>query len=316
MTNEVTTTNHAQNSLEALAATGGSAWMAVTHYAALSQLATAMVRAGIAPKNMSVEQALGVMAYGLELGLGPVASLNAIAFINGRPTMYGDGISALLLRSGECTDIKEEKTGSGDDMAVTVTLARRGVTTRFMRRFSVADAKTAGLWNKAGPWTTYPERMLRWRAFGWAARDGFSDVLRGLWTREEAQDIPAVTVDAGAVTVRTAPPVVDANTAPWDVAPGPIPVVKPAPAATLTPEQTQLRTELLYLAHGDGGEARRLLAEFGQRNGGTPPRAVSEMDTDWVRATLRAVEPAYHVAMRQAEDQAVVDQRAKEGRAA
>jgi hypothetical protein len=290
--------------------------MAVTHYAALSQLATAMVRAGIAPRNMSVEQALGVMAYGLELGLGPVASLNSIAFINGRPTMYGDGISALLLRSGECTDIQEEKSGSGDDMAVTVTLARRGVTTRFTRRFSVADAKTAGLWGKAGPWTTYPERMLRWRAFGWAARDGFSDVLRGLWTREEAQDIPAVTVDAGAATVRTATPVVDANTAPWDVAPGPVPVAKPAPAATLTPEQTQLRTELLYLAHGDGSEARKLLAGFGQRNGGTPPRSVSEMDAEWVTSTLRAVEPAYHVAMRQAEDMAVVDQRAKEGRAA
>jgi hypothetical protein len=122
------------------------------------------------------------------------------------------------------------------------------------------------------------------------------------------------TGDAVAAPVAATAP--DANTAPWDVTPGPVPVARPAPAATLTPEQTQLRTELLYLAHGDGGEARRLLAEFGQRNGGTPPRAVSEMDTDWVRATLRAVEPAYHVAMRQAEDQAVVDQRAKEGRAA
>jgi len=315
MTNEVTTTNHASGSLEALAVTGGSAWMAVTHYGALSQLATAMVRAGIAPKNMSVEQALGVMAYGLELGLGPVASLNAIAFINGRPTMYGDGLSALLLRSGECTDIKEEKTGSGDDMAVTVTLARRGVTTRFMRRFSVADAKTAGLWCKAGPWTTYPERMLRWRAFSWAARDGFADVLRGLWTREEAQDIPAaVAVDAVAAPVAATAP--DANTAPWDVAPGPVPVARLAPATTLTPEQTQLRTELLYLANGDGGEARKLLAEFSQRNGVPAPRAVSEMDADWVRSTLRAVEPAYHVAMRQAEDQADTDQRAKEGRAA
>src|SRR5206468_516947 len=53
-----------------------------------------------------------------------------------------------------------------------------------------ADAKKAKLWNKVGPWTEYPQRMLQMRARGFGARDGYPDVLRGLISAEEAADIP------------------------------------------------------------------------------------------------------------------------------
>ena len=59
------------------------------------------------------------------------------------------------------------------------------------RRFSVADAKNAGLWGKQGPWKQYPDRMLAMRARGFAARDGAADVLGGLYLSEELQDTPA-----------------------------------------------------------------------------------------------------------------------------
>jgi hypothetical protein len=58
------------------------------------------------------------------------------------------------------------------------------------RTFSVADAKRAKLWFKAGPWTTYPDRMLQMRARGFAIRDTFPDALRGVIIAEEAQDHP------------------------------------------------------------------------------------------------------------------------------
>jgi len=56
--------------------------------------------------------------------------------------------------------------------------------------FSVSDAKLAGLWGKAGPWTQYPARMLRFRARSFALRDQFGDALRGLKAAEEAMDEP------------------------------------------------------------------------------------------------------------------------------
>jgi hypothetical protein len=57
-------------------------------------------------------------------------------------------------------------------------------------KFSVDDAKRAGLWGKQGPWTQYPKRMLQMRARGFALRDAFPDVLKGLITSEEAMDFP------------------------------------------------------------------------------------------------------------------------------
>jgi hypothetical protein len=58
------------------------------------------------------------------------------------------------------------------------------------RSFSVADAKKASLWGKAGPWSNYPKRMLQMRARSWALRDAFPDVLRGIGIKEEQHDIP------------------------------------------------------------------------------------------------------------------------------
>ena len=57
----------------------------------------------------------------------------------------------------------------------------------------MADAKRAGLWGKSGPWTQYPDRMLLFRARGFALRDAFGDYLRGLRTVEEQGDIIDVT---------------------------------------------------------------------------------------------------------------------------
>jgi hypothetical protein len=85
-------------------------------------------------------------------------------------------------------------------LSVVVTLSRSKV------RFSVADAKKAGLWGKGGPWTQYPRRMLQMRARGFALRDAFPDVLRGLVTAEEAADYTHVETEPVRVTQPTPPP--------------------------------------------------------------------------------------------------------------
>ncbi len=59
------------------------------------------------------------------------------------------------------------------------------------RRFSVQDARRAGLWGRPGPWSQYPQRMLQMRARAFALRDAFADVLGGLYLREELEDADA-----------------------------------------------------------------------------------------------------------------------------
>lgn len=152
----------------------------------LARLAEGMVVGGIAPKGMTKEAALGVMAFGMELGLSPIQSLRDICFINGRPSAYGDAVSGLLNHSGLLA-CAPEVTYSKDRQSCRVVLRRKGLPGEFVGEYDMGKAKQANLICKDN-WRMYPERMLKWRAFSYAARDGFSDVLKGLTTREEAQD--------------------------------------------------------------------------------------------------------------------------------
>jgi len=126
--------------------------------------------------------------FGSELGLGPMQSLQCIAVVNGRPSIFGDAAKALVMASAICEYIAERIEGDGDQMAAICEAKRRGDPQPTVSTFSVADAKKAGLWGKSGPWQQYPKRMLQMRARGFALRDAFPDVLRGLVTAEEAQD--------------------------------------------------------------------------------------------------------------------------------
>ena len=145
-----------------------------------------------APKDFrgKPESCLLAIQHGSEIGLSPMQSLQNIACINGRPAIWGDAALALCLASPVCDGIHEMMEGDGDSMTAVCQTSRKGKDANVVGRFSVADAKRAGLWGKSGPWTQYPKRMLQLRARGFALRDAFPDVLRGLVTAEEAQDYP------------------------------------------------------------------------------------------------------------------------------
>jgi len=137
------------------------------------------------------EDILVAVQWGYEVGLAPMQALQNIAVINGKPSVYGDAAMALVLASPVCEGIEETIEGEGTENPVAVCTARRRGRAPVAAKFSVSDAKRAGLWGKQGPWTAYPKRMLAMRARGFALRDAFADVLKGLITAEEAQDYPS-----------------------------------------------------------------------------------------------------------------------------
>lgn len=128
--------------------------------------------------------------WGYEMGLAPMQALQNIAVINGKPSVYGDAAMALVQNSPVCEDIEEFMEDEGTPNPVAVCVAKRKGRKPVTAKFSVEDAKRAGLWGKQGPWTQYPKRMLQMRARGFALRDAFPDVLKGLITIEEALDFP------------------------------------------------------------------------------------------------------------------------------
>ena len=126
--------------------------------------------------------------WGAELGMPPMQALNSIAVINGRPGIWGDGLIGLCRQSPLCQDIIETIEGEGEGRTATCTAVRRG-STPVTARFSLGDAKRAGLLSK-DLYKQYPDRMIQNRARGFALRDAFPDVLRGMKTAEELHDTP------------------------------------------------------------------------------------------------------------------------------
>lgn len=167
------------------------------------RFAQLVCQAGLAPKSYEYgdgdkrpdpqKVVVGILTS-LELGVPPLQGLSGIAIINGRPSVWGDLAVALVQSKGliESHEVTETGTFPKDDYTVTVKFWRRGQAKPYEGRFSVADAKLAGLWNnpKKQPWVSYPKRMVFNRARAFPLRDGFSDALKGLAIAEEMMDLP------------------------------------------------------------------------------------------------------------------------------
>jgi hypothetical protein len=138
--------------------------------------------------------------WGAELGLKPLQALQNLAIINGRPSLWGDAVIALVRSSPLCEYVIE----SDDGNVATCKVKRRGEPEQ-SRTFSMEDAQAAGLKGKQGPWTQYPKRMRQMRARAFALRDVFPDVLRGLPVAEEVMDTPTEK-NMGPADVVGAPP--------------------------------------------------------------------------------------------------------------
>lgn len=167
---------------------GGGFDLAPRNFEEAWRLAEILADSELVPKDFRGKpgNCLVGMQWGHELGLKPLQSLQGIAVINGRPSIWGDTLLAIARSSPLCEYITE---GMDADGTAWCKAKRRGEPEQ-IRTFSDADARTAGLIGKQGPWVTNPKRMKQMRARAFALRDVFTDVLRGMHMAEESVDLP------------------------------------------------------------------------------------------------------------------------------
>lgn len=130
------------------------------------------------------EEILAAIQYGSELGLGPLASLNGMAVIKGKVTLYASTMRALVEASGLMEVCRVKFKANPPEATVTVKRVGRASTKRV---FNLEDAKNAGLASSV-MYGKYPERMYTARAVSYALRDEFADVLQGILASEEMLD--------------------------------------------------------------------------------------------------------------------------------
>ena len=155
------------------------------------EFATTLSKSGLVPKEFQGKPAniLVAVQWGYEIGLAPMQALQNIAVINGRPSLWGDSLLALVKQHKNFAGCREWMEGTIAFCEIKSTL-NNGEVEATLAQFSEADAQKAGLLNKQGPWRQYPKRMMQLRARGFAIRDAFPDAIKGLITAEEAMDYP------------------------------------------------------------------------------------------------------------------------------
>lgn len=186
--------------------TAGTNGLMLTSFDSMWKFASCLARSGLAPKGIQSPEAIVIaLQMGAEIGLPPMASLQNIAVINGRPAVYGDAQLAVVRGSGVFDEEGFDEWFSGPDgkripdgtpirfgpgLTAFCQVKRKGAKKPIVADFSYEDAQQANLVGKDGPWKQYPKRMLMWRARGYALRNAFTDCLRGMLSAEEAADRP------------------------------------------------------------------------------------------------------------------------------
>lgn len=141
-------------------------------------------KSGLAPKSFNSPEAILVaFMTGAELGLKPQASLQSICVVNGRTSLYGKGLPAVVLNKGVMEKFEERFEGEGDNLTAICTVARKGLKGERTSTFSIADAKKAGLMGK-DLYQKYPKDMICYKARA-RAFTLFSDVLCGMPVYED-----------------------------------------------------------------------------------------------------------------------------------
>lgn len=141
---------------------------------------------------------LVAVEYGRALGVEPMAAIQGITVIQGKPTASAQLVGALVRRAGHRLRIIKHDNG-----AVEAQIVRRDDPEfTFRAVWTMERAKSAGLTGKGGSWTHFPMAMLVARATTEVAREACPDVLSGVaYTEEELEPIPSGPVSTSHLSV-------------------------------------------------------------------------------------------------------------------
>ncbi len=144
--------------------------------------AEALAGASLLPRAYQKQPANVLLAleYGAALGIAPMAAIQGIHVIEGKPTASAGLIGALVRKAGHRLRV------TGDDKHAVCEIVRADDPDfTFRAEWTMQRAQAAGLTGK-GVWKQYPAAMLKARAITECARDACPEALAGVnYTAEE-----------------------------------------------------------------------------------------------------------------------------------
>jgi hypothetical protein len=180
-------TNESQNQVQVYSADWW-AWRTLNSQAKAllaSGFLSAELKAG--KGNEALAKICTIIMMGDELGIGRTQALRSIHVIQGKPTLGAELMLALAYKKipGFRTTFKTPVEKQHEECEVV--MQRPGGDENTFR-FTIQDAKNAGIYKPNSGWTKYPRAMLRARAVSEGLRAVAPDATMGLYATEELQD--------------------------------------------------------------------------------------------------------------------------------
>ena len=189
----------------------------------------------LVPKEFQGKLANCVIALEManRIGASPMAVLQNLFIVHGKPSWSSQFIIAALNSTGAFSPLRFAITGEGEKRTCVAWAVEKETGERLESPpVSIEMAKKEGWLGKSGSkWQTMPELMLRYRAATLFGRLYAPQILMGMRTMEETQDIIDITPEAP-----VADEIVSRFTEPETVNPETGEIVEPVASFTLNPD--------------------------------------------------------------------------------
>lgn len=127
------------------------------------------------------------------MGLSPMVVMQNLYVIQGKPSWSGSAMASLIRSSNQFTNVELNFVGTeGTDSWGAYVTATRVSNGKLLKgsTVTIAMAKKEGWYQKGGSkWQTIPELMLSYRAYAFFGRVYAPELLMGLQSAEEVEDV-------------------------------------------------------------------------------------------------------------------------------
>lgn len=187
-----------------------SAWLAGGTFDQLTQLATKFAQSQLVPQHFrgKPHDCFIAMQLAHRMQVDPFLVLQNLNVLHGKPSWSATFTIALMNERGPFAEkVRFKSEGTGRSLKVTA-MAKLKETGEVAEAFASMDMAEKEGWTKNTKYQTMPEQMLTYRAGTFLARKYCPEILMGMQTVDEIEDVAAArarevngAVDAEAVEV-------------------------------------------------------------------------------------------------------------------
>ena len=164
------------------------------------RMASLLASSKLIPANFqgNMPDCLIALELAVRIGVSPMAVMQNMFIIHGRPGYSAQFIIAMVNSCGKFSPLRFDLEGAGDDRSCTAWAFELATGDKLSgTTVSIKMAKAEGWMGKSGSkWQTMPELMLRYRSAAFFGRLYAPELLMGMRTAEELYDEPGKEIPA------------------------------------------------------------------------------------------------------------------------